>query len=120
MSTDSDTQQPHNSGAAEPGDGEHQQYARGPIRRAAHGRMLAGVAAGLARHFGIDVNIIRIGFAVLAILGLVGSSLGFAGVPFYLAGIPLYLALWLLIPEEGHERSIAASLLSSAQSRSSR
>ena len=50
--------------------------------------MLAGVAAGLARHFGIDVNIIRIGFAVLAILGLVGSSLGFGGIPFYLAGHP--------------------------------
>lgn len=113
MSTDSDAQQPYNSGAE-----QHEQDTRGPIRRAAHGRMLAGVAAGLARYFGIDVNIIRIGFAVLAILGLVGSGLGFGGVPFYLAGIPLYLALWLLIPEEGHERSIAAHLLSSVQSRS--
>jgi phage shock protein PspC (stress-responsive transcriptional regulator) len=115
MSTDSDTQQPYNSGAE-----QHEQDTRGPIRRAAHGRMLAGVAAGLARSFGIDVNIIRIGFVVLAILGLVGSGLGFGGVPFYLAGIPLYLALWLLIPEDGHERSIAAQLLSSVQSRSSR
>ena len=113
MSTENDTQQPYNSEAD-----EHQQSARGPIRRPAHDRMLAGVAAGLARHFGIDVNIIRIGFAVLAILGLVGSSLGFGGIPFYLAGIPLYLALWLLIPEEGHEPSIAAGLLSSVQSRS--
>jgi phage shock protein C len=113
MSTENDTQQPGNSAAD-----EHQQSARGPIRRAGHDRMLAGVAAGLARYFGIDVNIIRIGFAVLAILGLVGSGFGFGGIPFYLAGIPLYLALWLLIPEEGHERSIAASLLSSVQSRS--
>jgi phage shock protein PspC (stress-responsive transcriptional regulator) len=131
MSTDSDTQQPHDSGpAGQPGDAQseggrfehaqHHQHARVPIRRAAHGRMLAGVAAGLARSFGIDVNIIRIGFVVLAILGLVGSGLGFGGVPFYLAGIPLYLALWLLIPEDGHERSIAAQLLSSVQSRSSR
>jgi len=115
MSTDSDTQQSPNPDAGEP-----QAGARPPIRRAADGRMLAGVAAGLARYFGIDVNIIRIGFAVLAILGVVGSTLGFGGIPFYLAGIPLYLALWLLIPEEGHEHSIAAHLLSSAESRSSR
>ena len=66
--------------------------------------MLAGVAEGLSRYFGIDANIIRIGFAVLAILGLVGSSFGFGGIPFYLAGIPLYLALWVLIPEEGHDQ----------------
>jgi len=113
MSTESDTQQPQDADAD-----QQRPDARGPIRRAADGRMLAGVAAGLARHFGVDVNIIRIGFTVLAILGLVGSGLGFGGIPFYLAGIPLYLALWLLIPEEGHEQSIAATLLSSMQSRS--
>jgi len=114
MSTDSDTQQSRESGTGEHPQGDR----RPPLRRAAHGRMLAGVAAGLSRYSGIDANIIRIGFAVLAILGLVGNSLGFAGIPFYLAGIPLYLALWLLIPEEGHDHSIAAHLLSSVQSRS--
>jgi phage shock protein PspC (stress-responsive transcriptional regulator) len=91
---------------------------RPPIRRVAQGRMLAGVAAGLARTFGIDVNIIRIVFVVLAVLAVAGSSLGIGGVPLYLAGIPLYLACWLLIPEDGQEHSIAAHLLSSRQSRS--
>jgi phage shock protein C len=82
-----------------------------------HGRMLAGVAAGLAQYFGVDVAIIRVGLAALAILGIVGSSLALAGIPLYLAGIPLYLACWILIPEEGEERSIAAAFLHSAQQR---
>jgi phage shock protein PspC (stress-responsive transcriptional regulator) len=113
MSTDSDTQSTTpQSGAQEHAD------AKPPLRRAVSGRMLAGVASGLARYFGIDANIIRICFVVLGVLAIVGSGLGVAGIPFYLAGIPLYLACWLLIPEEGHEHSIAASLLSSAQDRS--
>jgi phage shock protein PspC (stress-responsive transcriptional regulator) len=115
MSADSETQQQN------PGTGAGHQARtepRPPIRRAAQGRMLAGVAAGLARSFGVDVNIIRIVFAVLAILGIAGSSLGIGGIPLYLAGIPLYLACWLLIPEDGHEHSIAAQLLSSVHSRS--
>jgi phage shock protein PspC (stress-responsive transcriptional regulator) len=110
MSADSETQ--HQNPAGEAGQ-QAAAESRPPIRRAASGRMLAGVAAGLARTFGVDVNIIRIGFAVLAILGIAGSSLG-------IGGIPLYLACWLLIPEEGQEHSIAAHLLSSVHSRSSR
>jgi phage shock protein PspC (stress-responsive transcriptional regulator) len=86
---------------------------RPPLRRPAHGRMLAGVAAGLARYFGVDVTIIRIVMAVLAILAVAGNALSIAGIPLYLAGIPLYLACWLLIPEEGHEHSIAVNLLRS-------
>jgi phage shock protein PspC (stress-responsive transcriptional regulator) len=117
MSADSETQ--HQNPAGEAGQ-QAAAESRPPIRRAASGRMLAGVAAGLARTFGVDVNIIRIGFAVLAILGIAGSSLGIGGIPLYLAGIPLYLACWLLIPEEGQEHSIAAHLLSSVHSRSSR
>lgn len=113
MSTDSDTQQSH-----EPGADQQPTSTRPPIRRATQGRMLAGVAQGLSQYFGVDANIIRIAFAVLAILGLVGSSLGFGGIPFYLAGIPLYLALWVLIPEEGQEHSIAARFLSSVHARS--
>ena len=67
-------------------------------------RMLAGVAAGLARYFDVDVTIVRIAFVVLTVAGG--------------AGIPLYLAGLLLIPEEGSEVSIAGSLVESLQSRS--
>jgi phage shock protein PspC (stress-responsive transcriptional regulator) len=74
------------------------------LRRPFHDRMLAGVAAGVARYFGIDVTIVRIAFVLLTVIGG--------------AGIPLYLAGLLLIPEEGSELSIAGSLIESLQSRS--
>ncbi len=74
---------------------------RPPLRRAYHGRILAGVCAGIADYLGVDVTIIRIAFAVLTLFGG--------------AGIPAYLACLLLIPEEGTDESIASSLLDSFQ-----
>jgi phage shock protein C len=71
------------------------------LYRPADDRMLAGVAAGIARYLGVDVTAVRIILAVLAVMGG--------------AGIPIYLAGWLLIPEEGHEHSIAAGFLQSRQ-----
>jgi phage shock protein PspC (stress-responsive transcriptional regulator) len=67
-------------------------------------RMLAGVAAGIARYLGVDVTVVRIVFAVLAVVGG--------------AGVPLYLAGWLLIPEEGSSQSIAGGFIQSRQARS--
>src|SRR5215472_17973953 len=69
------------------------------LRRPFQDRMLTGVSAGLARYFGVDVTLVRIAFVVLTIVGG--------------AGIPLYLAGLLLIPDEGSDQSIAASLLGS-------
>jgi len=66
--------------------------------------MLGGVAVGIARYLRVDVTVVRIVFAVLAIMGG--------------AGIPLYLAGWLLIPEEGAKQSIASELIDSLSSRS--
>jgi phage shock protein PspC (stress-responsive transcriptional regulator) len=63
--------------------------------------MLAGVAAGIARYLDVDVTIVRILFAVLAVMGG--------------AGVPIYLAGWLLIPEEGAEQSIAGGFIQSRQ-----
>ena len=74
---------------------------RPPLRRAYNGRMLAGVAAGLADYLAVDVTIIRVAFVVLTFLGG--------------AAIPAYLACLLLIPEEGSDESIAGSLLDSLQ-----
>ena len=67
-----------------------------PLRRAYHGRMLAGVCAGIADYLAVDVTIVRVAFAVFTFLGG--------------AGIPAYLACLLLIPEEGTDQSIAGSL----------
>src|SRR6266851_10494540 len=77
---------------------------RPALRRPYQDRMLAGVAAGLARYFGVDVTLVRIAFVVLTVIGG--------------AGIPLYLAGLLLIPEEGSDQSIIGSLIESVQSRS--
>jgi phage shock protein PspC (stress-responsive transcriptional regulator) len=74
------------------------------IRRPYDDRMLTGVAAGLARYFGVDTTIVRIAFVVLTFFGGVG--------------IALYLAGLLLIPDEGSDQSIAHSLIESLQSRS--
>ena len=70
---------------------------RPPLRRAYQGRMLAGVCAGLADYLGVDATIVRVAFAVFTFLGG--------------AGVPAYLACLLLIPEEGSDQSIAASLI---------
>jgi phage shock protein C len=75
-----------------------------PLCRPVQGRMLAGVAAGIARYLDVDVTLVRIVLAVLTVLGG--------------AGVPIYLAGWLLMPEEGAEQSVAAEFIQSWQARS--
>jgi phage shock protein PspC (stress-responsive transcriptional regulator) len=72
-----------------------------PLFRSKQGRMLAGVASGVARYLGIDVTLVRIAFVLIALIGGLG--------------IPLYLASWLLIPDEDSGQSIAADFTSSVQ-----
>ena len=74
---------------------------RPPLRRAYNGRMVAGVAAGIADYLSVDVTIVRVAFAVFTFLGG--------------AAIPAYLACLLLIPEEGSDESIAGALFDSVQ-----
>jgi phage shock protein C len=50
--------------------------------------MIAGVCAGLAHHFGLDVTLVRVLYVVVSIL-----SVAFPG-------ILVYVALWIVIPEE--------------------
>ena len=76
---------------------------RPALRRPFEGRVLTGVAEGLARYFGVDTTIVRIAFVVLTIVGG--------------AGIPLYLAGLLLIPDDGSDQSIAGSIIESLQNR---
>jgi phage shock protein PspC (stress-responsive transcriptional regulator) len=76
---------------------------RPALRRPFQGRMLAGVAEGVARYFGVDTTLVRIGFVVLTVVGG--------------AGVPLYLAGLLLVPDEGSDQSIAASIIESLQNR---
>jgi phage shock protein PspC (stress-responsive transcriptional regulator) len=57
-------------------------------------RILAGVAAGLGNRFDINPWWFRAGFIVLA--------------PFGGLGVLLYITGWLLMPDEGEDRSLAA------------
>ena len=103
METDTVNPQPIESGhdtEPKPGSGPE----RILLRRSLNDRMVAGVAGGLARYFGVDAVIIRIAFVVLTFFGGVG--------------IVIYLAGLLLIPDEGSDESLASSLIESVQTRS--
>jgi len=62
------------------------------LLRLRNGRMVAGVCAGLAVYFGVDVNLVRLGFGLLTV--------------FYGLGVLLYLISWAILPEEGEDGSI--------------
>jgi phage shock protein PspC (stress-responsive transcriptional regulator) len=59
------------------------------LHRSASHRIFGGVAGGLAERFGLDPNLVRVGFVLLTI------AWGF--------GILLYLAMWALIPRTPDE-----------------
>jgi phage shock protein C len=67
------------------------------LLRLRNGRMVAGVCAGLAVYFGVDVNLVRLGFGVLSV--------------FYGLGILVYVIAWAILPEEGEGSSILESFL---------
>jgi phage shock protein C len=58
-----------------------------PLRRSRSDRMVAGVVAGLARYFGIDVTLARV-------LYVIGSIVSVA-----FPGALVYVILWIVVPE---------------------
>ncbi|MDQ1702944.1 MAG: hypothetical protein QOF57_2196, partial [Frankiaceae bacterium] len=60
---------------------------RGSLRRPLTGRYVGGVAAGIARWFGLDPLLVRVAFVVLSVFG--GS------------GFLLYALGWAIVPEDG-------------------
>lgn len=60
---------------------------RKPLRRSRSNRMIAGVIAGLADYFGIDVTLARVIFVVVSAVS--------AAFP----GLLVYAVLWLVMPE---------------------
>ena len=65
--------------------------------RTRNGRMVAGVASGLAAYFGVDVNLVRLAFGVFTI--------------FYGLGVLLYLVAWAILPDEDEGVSILESFI---------
>ncbi len=70
----------------------------GPLRRPLEGRLLGGVAAGIAERTGLDLSLVR---AVLIVAALVTS--GFVGAA--------YVVAWLLIPARDADTNIATRAL---------
>jgi phage shock protein C len=75
--------------------------------RSRKGRMVAGICAGIAEYFGVDVTLVRVIVAVIAVI--TGG-----------AGVLAYLVAWAIIPEEGEKTSIAENLIGQKQDASSR
>ncbi len=74
--------------------------------RSRKGRMIAGVCAGAAEYFSMDVTLVRVIVAVFTVI--TGG-----------AGALAYLAAWAIIPEEGENTSIAQNFISHRQDASS-
>lgn len=70
--------------------------------RSRKGRMVAGVCAGIADYYGLDVTLVRVLVAVVSII--TGGT-----------GVLAYLAAWMIIPDEGDKASIAEDILGKKQ-----
>ncbi len=66
------------------------------------GRMLAGVCAGFADYFSLDVTLVRVIWAVVSLI--TGG-----------AGVLAYLAAWVIIPAEGEKTSVAQNMFGKKQ-----
>ncbi len=67
------------------------------LQRRRDGRLVAGVCVGLAGYFGIDVNLVRLGFGIFTV--------------FWGLGALIYLLAWAMLPEEGESSSILESFV---------
>ena len=51
-------------------------------------KIIAGVCAGIAEYFGLDISLVRIGYILLSLIGVVFT------------GILAYIILWIIIPDK--------------------
>jgi phage shock protein C len=65
------------------------------LMRLRHNRMIAGVCAGFAQHYGWDLNFVRIVTALVIV---------FTGV-----GAIAYIAAWVIIPEEPYSLPVKSA-----------
>jgi phage shock protein PspC (stress-responsive transcriptional regulator) len=76
---------------------------RGELRRSRDERVLAGVCGGVARQLGVDANLVRLLTVVVSLM--------------FGTGVLIYIAAWLLVPEDGEQRSILQQTLNNKSGR---
>ncbi len=64
--------------------------------------MLAGVCAGVADYFDMDVTLVRV---IVAVVSVITGG----------AGVLAYVAAWLIIPAEGEKTSVAQNIVGKKQ-----
>ncbi|MDE3082828.1 MAG: PspC domain-containing protein [Acidobacteriota bacterium] len=99
---DTTTQPPSDSTPDGPPPGEP---ASRHLYRSRSTRLVGGVCGGLAERFDVDVNLVRVGFIVLAFLWGIG--------------IVVYLAMWVLVPRRDGDGAATAPTSLRAMTRSS-
>ena len=72
------------------GDDTERSTSRPPLVRRSEGRMVAGVAGGIAQQLGLNVTLVRILFTLLTVNGI---------------GFLVYFAIWLLVPDDTDDGS---------------
>ena len=58
-----------------------------PLRRTRRERLVAGVLGGIARHFDLDVTLLRVVYVIATICTA-------------FVGVVIYLMAWIVVPEE--------------------
>ena len=69
--------------------------------RSTQGRLLGGVAAGLADHLGVEVLVVRAAFVVFSVLGG--------------AGVALYAGLWMTLPTDARFHPVSPGLAAASR-----
>jgi phage shock protein C len=77
--------------------------ARKKLMRPREGRKIAGVCAGFAEYFDLDVTLVRIVWLICTVMGL--------------AGIIGYVAAWIIMPEEPRLALVPSSAPQSVEHR---
>ncbi len=75
-----------------------------PLRRSRKHKMIAGVCAGMAEHFGVDMVLVRLVWALVILFG--------GGFP----GVVAYIVCWLVIPYAEDEAPAPAPTAPASQS----
>ena len=70
--------------------------------RSRKGRMVAGICAGIADYYGLDVTLVRVIVTVVSVV--TGGT-----------GALAYLIAWMIIPGEGEKTSIAQDIIGKKQ-----